>query len=505
MTLSPGVDHGRFQNIAPLFRTATPIRLGRSGCTARSKPSASTRTSGARAPLWHVPKSLRPIFRDRDDFTAGIADRATIAALDGSATLIVFCSPQAQSEYVNEEIRLFRWRHPDRPVIPMMIEGTYPDNFPPALLNEVAADGTVTDRPITLLGADARETGDGKTLGISKLVAGLIGVGTDEIVRRAERNHRRLMRSWVAGLSSIVVVLACLTVWAGANQREAVAQRELAERNFAVAKQGANSLIFDIAQSLRNQEGMRTETVRKILGSSERVIAQLVKSSGENPELLRSQAAMLTEFADTYAAQGDSARQEEALGSSRAILERLLKSEPKNSGWQSDLAVVHSKIGDLRLFRGQYEEALESYRTSLGIVERLAAAEPGDGDLQSKLAASYDRVGSVLILQKKRPEALGATEGRRVILEQLTASSSPQAHWQRDLAVSYAKMADLLVEEDKPQEALARYRKGLAIWESVAAADPGNARWQHDIAAVHSKIGDVLKNQNDSSGAQKEL
>ncbi len=49
----------------------------------------------------------------------------------------------------------------------------------------MAADGTVTDRPITLLGADVRETGDGKTLGISKLVAGLIGVGTDEIVRRA--------------------------------------------------------------------------------------------------------------------------------------------------------------------------------------------------------------------------------------------------------------------------------------------------------------------------------
>ncbi len=79
------------------------------------------------------------------------------------------------------------------------------------------------------------------------------------------------MRNWVAGLSSVVVALVCLTVWAEINRREAVAQRELAERNFAVAKQGANSLIFDIAQSLRNQEGMRTETVRKILGSSEQV------------------------------------------------------------------------------------------------------------------------------------------------------------------------------------------------------------------------------------------
>ena len=41
-----------------------------------------------------IPKSLRPIFRDRDEFTAGhgLAEQ-TIAALDASAALIVLCSP----------------------------------------------------------------------------------------------------------------------------------------------------------------------------------------------------------------------------------------------------------------------------------------------------------------------------------------------------------------------------------------------------------------------------
>ncbi len=77
--------------------------------------------------LGPVPKS-RAIFRDRDDFTGGdLLMGATIAALDASATLIVLCSPHsAQKKHANEEIRLFRWRHPDRPVIPVMIEGTYP-------------------------------------------------------------------------------------------------------------------------------------------------------------------------------------------------------------------------------------------------------------------------------------------------------------------------------------------------------------------------------------------
>ena len=72
-----------------------------------------------------IPKSLRPIFRDRDDFTAGhtLSDQ-TLAALDASAALVVVCSPAAaKSAYVNGEIRLFKARHPDRPVIPIIIAG----------------------------------------------------------------------------------------------------------------------------------------------------------------------------------------------------------------------------------------------------------------------------------------------------------------------------------------------------------------------------------------------
>jgi hypothetical protein len=82
-----------------------------------------------------VPQSLRPIFRDREDFAAGHAlTEATIAALDQSAALIVLCSTIAAGRpAVNEEVRLFRSRQPDRPVIPVIVDGTYPDNFPPGV------------------------------------------------------------------------------------------------------------------------------------------------------------------------------------------------------------------------------------------------------------------------------------------------------------------------------------------------------------------------------------
>jgi hypothetical protein len=85
-----------------------------------------------------IPTSLRPIFRDRDDFTVGhtLIDQ-TLAALDASAALVVICSPAAaKSEYVTEDIRLFKSRHKERPIIPVIVGGKPGDPelecFPPS-------------------------------------------------------------------------------------------------------------------------------------------------------------------------------------------------------------------------------------------------------------------------------------------------------------------------------------------------------------------------------------
>ena len=138
-----------------------------------------------------IPKALRPIFRDRDEFTAGhVLSDQTQAALDASQALIVICSPaSAKSRYVNEEIRLFKSRHAERPVIPLIVAGKPGDSelecFPPALKFKLDADGQITDESVELLAADVREEGDGKSLALAKIIAGLLGVSSDDIYRRA--------------------------------------------------------------------------------------------------------------------------------------------------------------------------------------------------------------------------------------------------------------------------------------------------------------------------------
>jgi TIR domain/D-alanyl-D-alanine carboxypeptidase len=173
---------------------------------------------GRETAVGRVPNTLRPVFRDRDEFTAGhsLSDQ-TLAALDESMALIVICSPNAaKSHYVNEEIRLFKSRHADRLVLPLIVDDVpgqaQPQCFPPALAFKVSDDGTVTATPEAILAADARKTGDGSDLALAKVVASLIGVPVDDVRKREAINQAWWIKV-TAAVVAVVAVLALVTVF----------------------------------------------------------------------------------------------------------------------------------------------------------------------------------------------------------------------------------------------------------------------------------------------------
>lgn len=93
---------------------------------------------GVETPVGPVPKTLRPVFRDREDFAAGGSlGEQTEAALASSPFLIVICSPAAASHYVNEEVRKFKALGRGDRIIPVIVDGAPGDPerecFPPAL------------------------------------------------------------------------------------------------------------------------------------------------------------------------------------------------------------------------------------------------------------------------------------------------------------------------------------------------------------------------------------
>ena len=505
---------------------------------------------GRQTPVGPVPKTLRPIFRDREDFSAGHSlSEQTMAALQASQFLIVICSPSAaQSKYVNEEVRHFKMLDRADRVIPVIVDGAPGDParecFPPALRCKLGADGQITDEHEEPIAADAREQGDGKEIAKQKVVAGLFGLGLDEIVRRTERARRRRNQFWAA-LAGVFLLLA-----AAASGSAVYAWQQLKTNEaFLNATLKRATEIVDEAVAQAEKYNVPRAATLALLTKAEGFFDDMAQYGRPTPELRYQKAWMLIQFARNYAILGDTSKQfaranearrlltglaaekpddtaylwdlsgaysavgdvlvdqghlTEALQAYRnslAIMERLTKADPGNAGWQRDLSVSYERVGDVLVEQGNLTEALQAYRDSLAIAERLAKADPGNAGWQRNLSISYSKVADVLVAQGNLTEALQAYRDSLVIIERLTKADPSNAGWQRHLSVSYIKVGDVLAEQGNLTEALQAYRDSLAIRERLAKADPGNAGWQRDLSVSYIKVGDVLVAQGNLTEA----
>jgi tetratricopeptide (TPR) repeat protein len=318
------------------------------------------------------------------------------------------------------------------------------------------------------------------------------------IAASQQRAIRRQQRVALAAVffGCLAVIASGVGIWANRERLAAVAASLLAE-------QTAERVVFDIAQGLRDVEGMRAETVRKILGTAAMTVDALVGSAPENLELQRTRSAMLNEFGDTYLRLGDRAQALKSYRDGLVIAERLAKANPNNTRWQRDLSVSYDKIGDVLQAHDNLGEALKYYRDSLAIAERLSKADPAKTGWQHDLSLSYVKIGDVSRAQGNLGEALKLYRDSLAILEGLVKVDPGNMQWQRDLSVSYSRVGDVLLARGDLGEALKSYRDSLGIREPLAKRNPDNTQWQRDRSIAYEKIGDALGAQGDLGEALK--
>ena len=154
-----------------------------------------------------IPSRLYPIFRDRDEL-AGAAQLGPLIeqALDDSSHLIILCSPHAvQSRWVNEEIRMFKAMGKEDRVLCLVLSGepmvedsegdSQKECIPLAARRQVDSNGEISEQKHEPAAADLRDSADGEKNSLLKLVAGLIGVGLDELKQRdLLARQKRLVR-----------------------------------------------------------------------------------------------------------------------------------------------------------------------------------------------------------------------------------------------------------------------------------------------------------------------
>ena len=504
---------------------------------------------GRATPAGPVPRTLRPIFRDREDFSAGPSlAAATIAALEASQFLIVVCSPNAaKSEYVNEEIRRFKEFGRSQFIIPVIVGGDPGEGddqcFPPALRFKVGADGALTSEREEPIAADARDSGDGKALAAGKVIAGLLGIGLDEIIRRAERERRRRTRFWsaLAGVFlGLAIIAAGSAVYAWQQLRtneeflDATLDRFTSLVNRAVSASQSYSLPLRVTLGfLEEAEGIlnvmarygrptprlrqrqiamliafgdsyrdlgRTADAEQRIIEAQRLASELARDNPADPTWRREQARVHQRRGDVEWAKGDLAAALREFRAALVIIEGLIKIETDNE-YQRDLSVAHERIGEVLVAQGQFAEAFKSFQAVLALRQRLADMDPQDGSRQRDVAVAHERIGEVQRAYDALPEALASYRASLALIEGLANVNPDNGNLQRHRAIAHINVGRVLYAQGEFVQALSNFRSAFAIMERLTKADPQNADWRSLLSITHERLGDVLMVQENPGEA----
>jgi hypothetical protein len=197
------------------------------------------RLVGRKTLVGKVPPRLVPIFRDREELpTSADLGGQIRGALERSKTLIVICSPRsAQSRWVNEEILAYKRLNKAARILCLIIEGEpncsphlstmSQECFAHALRFQLGVDGEISSTPAEPIAADMRPGKDAKQDAMLKLVAGIIGIGFDELKQR----HRR--RERMRRLGTLLVMCAIGSAFYFAIFLQLAANRKKAEAEIA--------------------------------------------------------------------------------------------------------------------------------------------------------------------------------------------------------------------------------------------------------------------------------
>jgi tetratricopeptide (TPR) repeat protein len=438
------------------------------------------RLVGSDSPRGPVPDRLWPIFRDREELPAASDLSETVrTALAQSGALIILCSSNAAgSLWVAEEIDTFRKLHPDRPILAAILDGDPPDCFPQAL-RAFGQDGTWHEP----LATDLRPQADGKHLGLLKLVAGITGLGLDDLVQRdASRRVRRITTLGTMALIAMLIMTA-LAVTALNARREAEQQR-------AEAEGLVEFMLTDLRAKLRgvgNTEIMIDVNRRALeLYGGEQVLA------GLSPDSLERRARILHAIGADEKERGQLPIALRAFREAHRITgEQLARApgDPERIFYHAQSEYWLASIDELR---GNYPAALAAYFRYRSEAERMSWLAPNDPRFLGELAYAESNLGSVTMSGLHRyPDARRHFENSLRGFLRLTQLQPANLEWREQAADAHAWIADSYYYEERYPEARVERLIERRLKQQLLEEYPNNRAYRYALVITNRVLGRI--------------
>lgn len=474
-----------------------------------------------------IPRRLRPIFRDRGELAASDNLSEDIeAALAGSRFLIVLCSPAAvASRWANQEIVAFKRFHPDGCLLAAIVDGEpfaseipgreAEECFPPALRVRYDQRGRPTTRRAEPIAADLREGRDGQRTGLLKIIAGMLGVGLDDLVQR--ETHRRQKRLALLSIGSLIGMLIAigLAVTALESRDAARDQRREAEGLISFmlgdlrsklepigeleALDGVGSRVLnyyrrqdkselsDAALQQRSRALTLLGEIAQLRGDPDGALGhyreaaagtgELARRDPDNPQLLFDHAQNV--FWEGWIARdrGQLDRAEAAMREYKRLADRMTALQPGNVRWRVETQNAHANLGIVLLDRRRFEEADRQFTQALKATEALSAADPGNKEYQQSLAEMLAWLAQAKGYEGRIDEAIAVRQRNLRYLNDRIAVSGGDVEFRQKLIPAYRDLGNLYLARGRIDLALKAVQASLREAEALIPREPANTKW----------------------------
>ena len=498
-----------------------------------------------------VPRRLSPIFRDLKELPASDDLGSEIrSALSASRFLVVLCSPEAaRSRWANAEVEAFKRAHPEGCVFAAILSGEpfaseiagreQEECLPQALRVKYDRRGRPTAKRAEPLAADLREAGEARRLGFLKLVAGMLGVGLDDLVRRDEvRRHKRLAALAAASLAGMVVTSG-LAFTAVQGRDAARDQRREAEglvgfmlgdlrkkleplgRLDVLDSVGARALAYyqkqdkgglsdeSLAQrakaltllgEIANTRG-DLDTALRLYREAYASTAESLRRDSSNTERMfdHAQNVFWVGFIDWQ--QGRLSRAEGAMREYQRLARGMTGTAPDNSKYRLELSYANSGLGTILLEQRKYREAAGIFGGELAASEALLSSEPGNAAYQDRMIEALAWLGEAREKTGDLEDAIAQRERQIALIHQLSATRVEDTGLKRKLMTAERVIGRLSASRGDSRSGLEHLRRAAAIGAELMRTEPGNTEWAQYAAQSTLELSELQLALGDDDAA----
>lgn len=437
----------------------------------------------------NTPSRLVPIFRDREEFASSHDLSGKIQqALQESEDLIVICSPSAaKSHWVNQEIETFKKLGRSDRIFSLIVAGdpgavnTALDCFPPALRERYDAAGVLQPGTTESIAADARKQGDGRNLALLKIIAGLIGVGLDDLRQRELQRKYRRMAVLTAGTMIALIITVFLAISAMMARNEATQRRNQAE----------DLLGFMVGDLRKRLEPIGRLDLLEEVGARAMDYFATVKVKDLSDSELSRQAQVMTQVGEIRVSQLQYSDAQASFSEAYHRSEALYQNDPENGDklfnraqaefW---VAFVHWRNGDLQEARGW----MVKYRDS-GL--ELAMLDATRMDWQREIGFGHHNLA---VLDFETGDLDVAANGFRQELDILSAiqKQDPEQALTIDIADAVSWLGNIALERGDLAQALEYYQRSAADLRNFSDQEPDDTVRLYDRANADMRVVEIL-------------